>query len=369
MGTTTILKVESQGPTVAVRQFLGRLLELKLVEAIVVPLESDGGVAPAMITATEAAGKAAPFAPLMSLNSARLVSSITRAGPSPRRLGVVMRPCELRALIELVKLKQAYLENLVLIGIDCPGTCSLSDYRQLNRSGDLLPRLLRSASGEAEIPLRAACRSCTHPVPLGTDLTIGLFGLDVTAEIAIIAESEKGDDIVRAVGLDPGAAPGRDTAVSSLLSQRARLSAEALSGVSKTIEGIANLRTALSNCVGCHNCRRACPVCYCRECFFDSSVMDFEASKYLEWASRRTAVRMPTDILLFHLTRLNHMATSCVGCGMCTEACPNGIQVSDVFRMVAASVQKSMEYEPGRSLDDALPLSTFKEDELGEVGI
>jgi formate dehydrogenase subunit beta len=173
---------------------------------------------------------------------------------------------------------------------------------------------------------------------------------------------------MKSLGLEPGSAPGRDAAVSGLLAQRAQLSGRVLEEVRKKVGGIDSLRTTFASCVGCHNCRRACPVCYCRECFFDSSALDFEAGKYLEWAARRTAVRMPTDILLFHLTRLNHIATSCVGCGMCTEACPNEIPVSDIFRMVASRVQKSMDYEPGRSLDEALPLSTFREDELGEVG-
>ena len=78
---------------------------------------------------------------------------------------------------------------------------------------------------------------------------------------------------------------------------------------------------------------------------------------------------MPTDIFLFHLTRLSHMAISCVGCGLCTEACPNNIPVFNIFRLVGYQVQKAFDYVPGRSLEEELPLTTFREDELGEVGI
>ena len=41
----------------------------------------------------------------------------------------------------------------------------------------------------------------------------------------------------------------------------------------------------------------------------------------------------------------------------------------DGFRMVGDEVQKSFNYVPGRSLEEELPLSVFREDELGEVGV
>jgi len=42
--------------------------------------------------------------------------------------------------------------------------------------------------------------------------------------------------------------------------------------------------------------------------------------------------------------------------------------VFSIFRMVGDRVQKVFDYVPGRSLDEELPLSTFKEEELQEVG-
>ena len=77
---------------------------------------------------------------------------------------------------------------------------------------------------------------------------------------------------------------------------------------------------------------------------------------------------MPNDTLLFHLTRLNHMVVSCVGCGLCSEACPNDVPVARIFRLVGSRVQKTFDYVPGRSLEEELPLTTFKEAELEEVG-
>ena len=89
--------------------------------------------------------------------------------------------------------------------------------------------------------------------------------------------------------------------------------------------------------------------------------------KYLSWADKRGALSMPPDKLLFHLTRMSHVATSCVGCGQCEAACPNGIPLGRIYQKISAAAQESLGYEAGRSLDDELPLTTFREDELSVV--
>ena len=127
------------------------------------------------------------------------------------------------------------------------------------------------------------------------------------------------------------------------------------------------LGTFLSSCVNCYNCRVACPVCYCRECVFVTDVFDHEPSQYLSWAQRGGAVKMPTDTMLYHVTRLAHMSTACVGCGQCTNACPNDIPVTALFRAVAHRTQSTFDYEAGRSLTENPPLSEFKEEEFEEV--
>ena len=76
---------------------------------------------------------------------------------------------------------------------------------------------------------------------------------------------------------------------------------------------------------------------------------------------------MPTDTLFYHITRLAHMSTACVGCGQCSNACPNDIPVMELFRTVAQGTQQAFDYEAGRSLEEDPPLSVFREDEFAEV--
>ena len=89
---------------------------------------------------------------------------------------------------------------------------------------------------------------------------------------------------------------------------------------------------------------------------------------YVTWAEQKGAYRMPADTMLFHLTRLNHMVLSCVGCGMCTQACPAELPVGNVFRAIGQRIQDVFDYMPGRDVEEPLPLITFKADEWNEIG-
>jgi len=296
---------------------------------------------------------------------------MTKKSPPSRKMAVVLRPCELRALVELVKLKQASLENIVTIGVDCFGTYSMSKYAEkASQSASLTQEFLKKASeGNGDADLRLVCQICEYPVPLTSDLTIGLVGLDSGKSILVEANTPAGEEALEKLGLGGGDDLGgkREAAVSRLLSDRRRKAEEFLEQTRKEVSGLDKLISIFSTCITCHNCRTACPICYCKECFFDSPTFEMEADKYLRLADKRGAIKMPTDTLLFHITRMNHMGISCVGCGSCEEACPNDIPVAKLFRLVGADLQKLFEYVPGRRLEDELPLTTFREEELTEV--
>ena len=374
MAKRAILEVKEGQAEEALRAFLKKLFDSEVVKALLVPQAVEGGknVAQSLVTSAESLEGVDPLAPVLPVNSARIVSAMTKMAPPTRKTAVVLRPCEMRALIELVKLKQASLENLITIGVDCFGTYSMSKYaEQASQSdsptGDFLKKV---SEGNEDPDLRIACQVCEYPVPLTSDLTIGLVGLDFDKGILVEANTPAGEEILEKLELGGGEqlAERREAAVSELLSDRRKKAEEFLDETRKEIAGVETLLSIFSTCITCHNCKTACPICYCKECFFDSPTFEMEADKYLRLADKRGALKMPTDTLLFHITRMNHMGVSCVGCGACEEACPNDIPVFKIFRLVGADLQKLFEYVPGRSLDDELPISTFKEEELTELG-
>ena len=374
MPTSVLIEVGEGNLREGVNSFLRSILEKKMLAALLVPLElpSGGMTAPALVSDPAMLGNANPLAPIMTVSTARLASSLTKVAASQRKVGVVLRPCELRALIELIKLKQACRENLVFIGVDCYGTCSVKDYNRLCQETPApAEELLKRVKSGDESLLRDACRVCEYPAPINADIAIGLIGTDTGKGFLVRADSAEGESVLEGLGLKPGVAvpeKEREKAVAELAASRTKNKNELYSRFEVETTGVDNLLSVFSACVNCHNCRVACPLCYCRECFFDSATFDWEAEKYLGWAEKRGAVRLPADSLLFHLTRLNHMATSCVGCGLCQEACPNDVPVFPIFRKVGEELQKMFGYVPGRSLEDELPLSVFREEELGEVG-
>jgi len=357
-----------------VTAFLQDLLNKKVVEAILVPVAHPAGnnVVQTLITDPEYLEQADVFAPVFPVVSARIVSAMTRLSPANKKTAVVMRPCEMRALIELVKLKQAQLDNLILIGIDCPGAYSVEDYQQFaaeSTSDDFV----KAISQRQEDPkLRAGCQICQYPAPLTADLVIGIFGVDLNKGLLLKADSEKGEQVLEELGLTVETASEldkqREAAVDKLLAEIKEKREKFFEQTKQEVGGVENLATVFAPCIKCHNCRTVCPVCYCRECFFDSPTFEMEADKYLGQAGKRGVIRMPTDTLLFHLTRMTHMGASCVGCGACEEACPSGIPLLKIFQLIGDSVQKLFEYTPGRSLEDDLPPTAFKEDELQWIG-
>lgn len=357
----------------AVQDFLKSLLESGTVDAVYVPVQAGGGaVIPALVTDASLLDQADPLAPVMPINGARAISALTGKQP-PARLAVVLRSCEMRALVELVKLQQASLEDVTLIGLDCPGTYELAEFSGRGREiGEKLGEYLAAAKEGRQptfdgLTLRTACQMCVQPLPEHAAIALHLFGVDASQGIPVELES----DLAARLSISPApdqALGARQVVVERLIAAHSELRKALLSGIHERLANDGGIAALFSYCIRCHNCMTACPICYCKTCLFKTASFDHQPEHYLTAARHKGAVRMMGDTLLFQLTRLNHMSASCVSCGMCTSACPADIPVGLVFSAIGEQVDAVFEYVPGRDLSEALPLITFQANEWLEVG-
>ena len=372
MARKAVLEVKEGDLNQTLRGFFAELLTKGNLDALLIPLElpSKVNVVPTLVTGVEKLEYAVLPAPVMTVNAARIISDMTRFTPSSKKIGVVLRNCEIRALLELVKLRQASLENMIVFGIDCVGTYSVRDYSKKVEKGEFPGEAIinRFKKGEEDPDLRQSCKICSYPLAQNADVVIELVSHDSEKEVGINVATEKGEEVLKGIELrEDTDTEKREKAAEEMLARQAKKREEYFKENSSRFQGIDNLMSIFSPCIRCYNCRTVCPACYCKECFFDSPTFEMEADSYLGWAESKGAVRMPSNTLFFHLTRMAHMATCCIGCGLCSEACPNDIPVAEVFQLAATEVQKDLNYVPGRSLDEELPLSSFREDELKET--
>jgi len=370
------LDVAEQDILGALRNFFRSILALEDFGAILAPrrLPVQSVVMPSLIGDPKCLNEIDPLAPAFFLNAARMVSRLSRKSPG-QKIAVLLRPCEIRAFIELVKLKQGSMDEILIIGLDCQGAYRNSDYRRFASDGAeaatlkfFFGALSGSPSVMQGIDLTSACKSCEHPIPTGADIAVGFLGISPLDHFLVQGQGPKGEEMLARLNLAQTAVPAlRTEAIAALISARVHARDSLFDRTREATNSLEKLTAYLAGCVNCYNCRVACPVCYCRECVFTTDVFDHEPFQYLQWAHRKGEIKMPTDTLFYHLTRLVHMSTACVGCGQCSNACPSEIPLTELFRATASRTQRAFDYAAGLDPDAPPPMTVFREHEFIEV--
>ncbi len=369
------IEQEDNSSSKGVQQFFKRLLEMQEIDAVFLPvrLKESSSIMPSLVTDPARIANAVLFSPAFPINSARMVSRLSYK-VSGRKTAVVLRPCEMRAFIELVKLKQGAREELILIGMDCPKALTSSDYAAYMKKDSLDEDAYIEAvfSNKAEtisgFDFSSACNTCENSFPVNTDISIFLHGVDLSDGVVAESCSDMGAQILESLNMPEAAIPEKRAEVMMQIKETHSKANEAMmADIGERTDSIAKLTVFLDRCINCYNCRNMCPVCYCKECVFNTDVFFHQPVQYHQWSEKKGLIKMPTDTVFYHLTRMAHMSHACVGCGQCSNACPSDIDVFELFKRVAHHTQAAFEYLPGSDENEPPPLSVFYEKEFEDV--
>jgi len=286
------------------------------------------------------------FNPVFSSNSALYVRRMFAKGTE---IVLMLRPCEIRAYVELQKLSQMEREGIVAVSVDCFGAVSSKDEAtEAPKEAQAEEGLFRDFTHG-----RFACMTCRERRGV-----VGDAGVRVDKEggLWLCPYTEKGEGFASLFEGETG-----ETEAEMLPEGASPPEAEQFN------TDMAAFSQDFSKCILCKNCKAMCPVCYCVDCLFNGDDYLPKGDALLNKVFRAGSTDLPQGKELFHLIRMFHVSQTCVGCGACEEACPQGIPLTRYFKGISERLQGLFSYLPGRSLDETLPYVTFLEEELKDA--
>lgn len=332
-------------PLGALQTLLGNLWQTARLDGMLVPLNGVNTppyVRPRLVWHPAELAQVNPFKPLMTINSARLIPELLQEHPG-KRIAVLLRPCEMRALVEMVKHAPISLEDLLTITVDCLGTFPLEDYLwRLERKGSsaqLTEEALHFArqGGIQAYRYRAACQYCISPGAHGAQVNIGVLGLPVRQVLTISLGNPALAEQLDLAHISDGPAAAelvaqRGELLTRLAETHQHTRARILDGLAEILpSGVAALVEQFDSCGDCQLCLDSCPIC---EVDFPQRGAD---NRFIEDDVARWLV-------------------SCAGCGMCEQVCPNHKPLSTVFTHIRELLDEQYGYTPGISVEQPLPV-------------
>jgi len=237
------------------------------------------------------------------------------------KTAVVAKACDVRAVIAALKEDRVERDRVVIIGVRCGGILDRGRVAELLKGREPTEAvvkdgslILRGRDFEESVPcnavLREECTCCTDREPVEADYVVG-------PEVQPPSDSDDYADIEEL---------------------EAKSTEERWQWFCREIE----------KCIRCYACRNACPMCYCSECFVDSTSP--------EWLGKGDDL---PDKQFFHIVRAFHQAGRCVDCGACERACPMGVKLRTLTRKLRKDVKELFGTEAGKDLDSAPALAAF----------
>lgn len=346
MNVNRIVQVSNHDPVRALQDFLAAWWERYGLGALLAPVERADypGVEVLSIEESAALSRVNPFIPLLQGNSAGAVEAFVRSHPG-KRLAVLLRPCELRSLVELQKRGRLSppAQEVVVIGVDCLGTFPLSELaREQGPAGlqEATAQVLRNAAEGGLRPqrFRTACQICDWPAPCGADVTIGMIGVESGRYLLVVARDEEVDSRLDLPAVTAGLASEyqvshRETVVGAVADMRAGVRRQLLEQApgERRFGDLGSILAWFAACSACGQCLAACPI---YEGEIDGLLAPAEAS------TRRNAP-------LEQLAALGRWLASCSGCGMCEEACSSDVPLTLLISALSHRVRGEIRYRCG----------------------
>lgn len=240
-----------------------------------------------------------------------------------KKLAIIAKPCDTRSLVGLIQERQLDRDSLTILAVPCDGVIDPAKLeklapaektRSLAIQNDQL--IIETDDGQQHASLKdllsPGCCTCTITEPVISDQILGTSNRqpcqdDEFAQVKSLAEKDpqdRWDDFC----------------------------------------------AEMNKCISCFACRNACPACYCPTCFVDASGP--------KWLGKTDSL---SDIQIFHITRMVHMAGRCTGCGACLRACPMGVNLHKYTGKIRLDAHEFFDFEAGEDSEKKPPLTTYSE--------
>ena len=346
MNVNRVLEVKAGDPVEAFQDFLVAFWQRNQLQAMLAPVEQPdhSGVAVQVVRDPQTLSAVNPFAPLMSCNSAVAALRFIEEEEAVR-LAVLLRPCELRALVELAKRDGGSARGakggngqkcVAVLAVDCLGTLPEEEWRLLGM-GQATRQALHNAATGGLMPqsFRTACQVCDWPAPRGADVVVGNIGVDTENCLLVISQDEQVDTRLGLGALTSGPASEyqvsrRETLVGAVAEARADMRRRLLGEADSELRfsDLGSFLAWFANCNLCGQCLKACPL-------YEEELKNIFGEGHPE--------RSPLSVLVL----LSHWITSCSGCGMCEATCSHDVPLMLLISALSHRVREEMHYQAG----------------------
>jgi formate dehydrogenase (coenzyme F420) beta subunit len=314
----------------------------------------DGGIEPRpmpqLITDPADIDSINPFKPLMEINAATLIPELIMTHPG-KNLAALLRPCEMRALIEMTRLASIKIDDLLTMSVDCLGTLPADEYQwrlerirknepadgstSENSKDQLTNEALKFAhqGGIGPYRYRSACQVCPSPIADSAKINIQILGLPVRQKMMVVINDLELERIFHPEILFNGEAAGvlvlqHERVVSKLRERHQRTMQRINQGLGEMLpEDVDAFINQLDSCGNCQSCMQVCPIC---------------------------SVDRPGRASNGHYNRSDviRWLVSCAGCGMCEQSCPTHLPLYAIFAHIRHQLDQEWQYIPGQSMEE-----------------